>query len=272
MLMLSGGELDEFPLLAIAAEGEVYLLTVGNTPDDKDLIVALLVRLAVDDVVDLAARDESRLEVGPLFRENHASLVLEVVVGIGRGEGYFLGHASDLEGSVGGEALIELQEGGVVVLAHRVNVDGRHAELSVDAVENVPFHHLAAQRNLLHDDVAHACILHQIRLLLAVENQGVVVLPHEEMVHVPLILLNAACQLSVLKHLEREVDAVALQLAVGCKIEKEVIEKLVGSLWHWLLGNDAVLRRQCVGRGRVGNGRRVGARRLLVGAPRGEDT
>ena len=113
--------------------------------------------------------------------------------------------------------------------------------------------------------MAHARVLDQLRLLAAVEDERVVVLPHEEVVHAPLVLLYDARQLAVVVFLEREVYALALQLTVGGEIEEEVVKQLIGCLGHGLLGYHAVLWRQRVGRHGVCHRNGVFLRGLLVG-------
>ena len=74
------------------------------------------------------------------------------------------------------------------------------------------------------------------------------------MVHLPVFLGDMLFLFAVTIHGQRKLDTLHLQLAVASKIEKEIIEKLVGSLWHRLLLNHAL---QCV--------RNHGVRRHRVG-------
>ena len=84
--------------------------------------------------------------------------------------------------------------------------------------------------------MSDSSVFHQILLLVVVEHNRVIALMHEEVLHLPLLLVHMLGQLPVMVDGQRELDAPHLQLAVGRKIEHKVVKKLVGGLGNRGLG------------------------------------
>ena len=74
-------------------------------------------------------------------------------------------------------------------------------------------------------------VFHHLHLLLAVENQRVVVLTHKITFHLPLAFLDFTL-LTVFRRLQRKQDTLHLQFFVCRKVEDKVVEQLVSGLWH----------------------------------------
>lgn len=94
----------------MATECHLGLQTIRDTPNDEDLLIGLFILLPIDDVVDHFRGDQTGFERRPLLRRNLTGNVGEVIIGVGGSELHALVHALNLEETVGGEALIELQE------------------------------------------------------------------------------------------------------------------------------------------------------------------
>ena len=97
---------------------------------------------------------------------------------------------ASLESRIRGKGSIELQEAGIVILIHRLVVDAGHHPLAVDAVEEELLNHLSTIEHLLYHHMIDGGILHQVHLLMVIENKRVVILAHEEMFHLPMSLLD----------------------------------------------------------------------------------
>ena len=96
--------------------------------------------------------------------------------------------------------------------------------------------------------MVYRSVLHDFHLAAVVEYQRVVALVHEEMLHLPLAFFRHLFRLAVY-HPQRELDSLELQFPVGGEVEDEIIEQLVGSLWHGLFCDELF---QCIGSRCVG--------------------
>ena len=137
-----------------------------------------------------------------------------------------------LECRVGGKLAIELQETGVGVRIHRLVVDRGHLPLSQDTIEEELLNEFLAVEHLLDDHMVDGSVLDEVHLLLIVKDQGVIILSHKEMLHLPLALVDGFHQLVVAVNRQWEMDTLHLQLAIGGKIEDEIIKELVSGLRH----------------------------------------
>ena len=164
-----------------------------------------------------------------------------------------------LEGAVGCKLLIEIQERGIRVLIHLVLVNRRHHPFAVDVVEHILNHVLPLKENLLQHHVNHRRVVHNLHLLGIVENQSVVTVFHEEIVHRPLLLLHLPHLLAILKDRQGELYALRLKPLVAREVEEEVVEELIGSLRHHalLLGLPDRVGVHLYGQRVIGNGSAV---------------
>ena len=79
-------------------------------------------------------------------------------------------------------------------------------------------------------------------LLVVVKEQGVVALPHEQMLHLPLRLLGHRRLAINSGHSQGEDDALELQALVGCEVEDKVIKIGIGCPGHRCLSNQLLQR------------------------------
>ena len=75
-------------------------------------------------------------------------------------------------------------------------------------------------------------IIHQVQLLGGVKDQRVVVLLHEERLHLPLALLYGLLRFIIAHDRQGETGAFQLQTLAGRIVEEEVVEEFVGSDGH----------------------------------------
>mgnify|MGYP007011422156 CR=1 FL=1 len=117
-------------------------------------------------------------------------------------------------------------------------------------------------------------ILHQFHLFLIIKNQRVIILAHEEMLHLPMFFFYLLGQFLTVIYRQREDNTTFLQLSVSCKIKHKIIKKLVSRLWHRSLLYQLFCRvhRLSVGNHRVGWSRINGRRRLLICASHRRET
>ena len=105
---------------------------------------------------------------------------------------------------------------------------------------------------LLYQSLVQVYFLHNHRVELGrfgifcltcvVENQRIIAFRTEEVVHFPLIARYLFRNFSVGFNGQWEHNALALQLFVGNEVEEKVVEKLVGSFWHWCFCNNFCCR------------------------------
>ena len=98
------------------------------------------------------------------------------------------------------------------------------------------------EEDFLHHHVVDRRVLGELHLLLIVQNQRIVVLVHEEMLHAPMSLLDLLLQLAVAIHGQREDNALELQLTVGSEVKHEIVEQLISCLRHRRLRNQVFCR------------------------------
>ena len=94
---------------------------------------------------------------------------------------------ASLESRIRSKGTIELQKAGILVGIHRLVIDAGHHPLTVDTVEEKLLNHL---EHLLYYHMIDGSILHQIHLLMVIENKRIVILAHKEMFHLPMSLLD----------------------------------------------------------------------------------
>ena len=75
-------------------------------------------------------------------------------------------------------------------------------------------------------------ILHHPHLSGTVKDKRVILLVHEEMLHLPTRLRHFLFKFAITVNGQREDDALTLQLTVGCKIKYEIVKQLVRCLGH----------------------------------------
>ena len=123
------------------------------------------------------------------------------------------------------------------------------------------------EEDLFHHYVVDRRILGELHLPFIVQDQRIVVLVHEEMLHAPMSLLYLLLKLAIAIHRQGEDDALELQPAVGRKVKHEIVEQLISCLRHRSLRNQ-ILRRVLPSRVRDNTVRLYGISllRLLVGA------
>ena len=88
-------------------------------------------------------------------------------------------------------------------------------------------HRLGFEVHFLYNHLSYGRILNQTHLSLIVEDECIIALPHEEVLHLPLRLLKVA-YCSIAFHRQRESNTVDLQLPVGCEIKDEIVEEFMG--------------------------------------------
>ena len=83
------------------------------------------------------------------------------------------------------------------------------------------------EKYLLDHGTADGRVLDHLHVTLAVEERGIVALAHEETLQLPVATVYGL-DLVAADHAQRKQDALHLELAVGSKVVKEIVEQLVG--------------------------------------------
>ena len=144
-----------------------------------------------------------------------------------------LSQAGMLECRVGDKLLIELQELGIGIAlqGHAPHLVQHPATTAT--TEHKLLHAVTVQVEAFHRSLSHQCVVHQVFLRRRVEDECVVVLVHEERLHLPFAPFHHLL-LAVGDHEQGKHCAFLLLSLVGGIVKEEVVEQLVGSYGHHL--------------------------------------
>ena len=139
---------------------------------------------------------------------------------------------ASLESGICSKMAVKLQETAIIILIHRLVADASHHPLTIDAIKHELLNRFSTIEHLFYYYMIDSSILHQFHLFLIIKNQRVIILAHEEMLHLPMFFFYLLGQFLTVIYRQREDNTTFLQLSVSCKIKHEIIKKLVSRLWH----------------------------------------
>ena len=168
----------------------------------------------------------------PGFRFNISTHGTEIIIRIRTNKFHRIVEVFSLESRICSKFSIELQETGIHVGVHRLIIDRSHHPLTIDAIEKELLHCFLGIEHLFYNHMVDSSILHQIHLLLIIQNQGVIILMHEEMLHFPSPFSYRFYEFIIVIDRQWEMNTFHLQFSIRSKIKDEIIEKLICSLRH----------------------------------------
>ena len=182
------------------------------------------VLLSVNNVVKCATWDQSWLEIGPLLRHHHTTNLCEIIVWIRRSKLHFMGHTLDLESAIGGKFIIKLEETSILIFTHWHVIHRCKHPFPVNSIEQILLNHVLMEEYFFNNRVANCGIFNQLHLLSIVKDKRIIILTHEEMLHLPLLFGYLFLNLAIAIHRQWEDNTLALQFSIGRKVEHKIIK------------------------------------------------